>query len=49
LIIILQENCLKKNGDSGIKIKDLGVRNLQIIGNELIKNEYGGIIISQVH
>ena len=46
---IIFHNTIKKNGMCGIRIQDLVLNDLQIIKNEIDRNESAGIILSQVH
>lgn len=49
LKISISQNNSKKNGSYGVRIEDLVINDLQIILNDLDRNEFGGLLLSKVH
>lgn len=49
LKILIQDNTIKKNGMTGLRISNLIINDLQISTNDFYKNEYGAVKLTQVH
>ena len=49
LKIFISQNTIKKNGMCGIRIQDLVLNDMQIMHNEVNRNESAGIILQQIH
>ena len=49
LNILIKGNVIQKSLGEGLAIKNLAITALDIVGNELSKNQYHGIYLSQVH